>query len=106
MIIRGLIRRLMTLSFFHCGYELEIDYKGLVERSNQNIQKLDENIHWVDWSRYSHRQDTEMMLGGVIGSVTFKGNLNEFLPILSLGEYIHIGKGTAFGLGKYIEKST
>jgi hypothetical protein len=102
MIIRGLIRRLMTLSFFHCGHEPELDYKGLVERSNLSIQKTHENICWVDWSRYSRRQDTEMMLGGIIGNMTFEGDLNEFLPILSLGKYIHIGKGTAFGLGKYV----
>jgi len=42
-----------------------------------------------------------MMMGGFIGLVTFQGNFKEFLPFVNLGEYIHVGKGTSFGLGKY-----
>ena len=42
-----------------------------------------------------------MLLGGVVGQITYCGNLQEFLPLRRLGEYIHVGKGTSFGLGKY-----
>ena len=40
-------------------------------------------------------------MGGFVGSITFEGDLKGFLPFLLLGEYIHMGKGTSFGLGKY-----
>jgi len=42
-----------------------------------------------------------MMMGGCIGSITFAGNLTQFMPFLLLGEKINVGKGTSFGLGKY-----
>ncbi|MGC9030975.1 MAG: CRISPR system precrRNA processing endoribonuclease RAMP protein Cas6 [Desulfomonilaceae bacterium] len=41
-----------------------------------------------------------MLMGGVIGSVTYRGALDEFLPLLKYCEIVHVGKATAFGLGK------
>jgi CRISPR/Cas system endoribonuclease Cas6 (RAMP superfamily) len=42
-----------------------------------------------------------MKFGGLIGSITYEGKFDKFLPLLKLGEFIHIGKNTTFGLGKY-----
>jgi len=100
ILLRNLLRRISLLSYFHCGEELNLDFKGLIEIS-QKVKVKKDNLSWFDWERYSNRQDTKMMLGGFIGSITFKGNFKEFIPFLLLGEYIHVGKGTSFGLGKY-----
>jgi hypothetical protein len=43
-----------------------------------------------------------MKLGGFVGEVEYRGELREFVPLLKLGEQIHLGKGTGFGLGKYV----
>ena len=42
-----------------------------------------------------------MSLCGVIGTVSYEGDISEFMSLLKLGEYVHVGKGTSFGLGKY-----
>jgi CRISPR/Cas system endoribonuclease Cas6 (RAMP superfamily) len=42
-----------------------------------------------------------MRFGGLLGSITYEGRFEESLPLLRLGEYIHIGKNTTFGLGRY-----
>jgi CRISPR-associated endoribonuclease Cas6 len=100
ILFRNLLRRISLLSYFHCGEELDLDFKGLIERSREvKVQK--ENLSWFDWERYSNRQEIKMKMGGFTGSITFEGDIEQFLPFLTLGEYIHVGKGTSFGLGKY-----
>jgi CRISPR/Cas system endoribonuclease Cas6 (RAMP superfamily) len=45
-------------------------------------------------------------LSGFVGEVTYRGEFEPFLPLLLLGEYLHVGKNVAFGNGWYrIEKS-
>jgi len=97
---RNLLRRVSLLSYFHCGEELALDFKGLIE-SSREIKAKKENLSWFDWERYSNRQETKMKMGGFIGSITFEGDFEKFMPFLLLGEFIHVGKGTSFGLGKY-----
>ena len=99
-LIRSLLRRFSTLSYFHCGKRLELDFKGLIERAGK-IETAASGLKWYDWERYSQRQDVRMKMGGLIGKISFKGNLEEFMPLIQLGEFIHAGKGTSFGLGKY-----
>ncbi len=42
-----------------------------------------------------------MKLGGFIGEITFEGNIEPFMPLIKVGEVLHVGKGTGFGLGRY-----
>ena len=39
-----------------------------------------------------------MQLGGLQGSVGYRGNLASFLPLFALAESLHIGKQASFGL--------
>ena len=100
VLIRNLLRRISLLSYFHCGEELDLDFRGLID-SSMAIRVRKKELRWHDWQRYSNRQNTAMMMGGCIGSITFAGNLTQFMPFLLLGEKINVGKGTSFGLGKY-----
>lgn len=75
-------------------------YNQLVE-SIHLIKSAKQSLKWQNWTRYSSRQQQKMLLGGVIGELILEGELQEFLPFLKLGEYLHIGKNTVFGLGQY-----
>lgn len=100
VILRNLIRRVSSLLYFHCGKDLECDFKTYIKEA-EKIKTVSYDLQWFDWERYSTRQKRKMTLGGVLGQVKYEGNLKPFLQFLKLGEYIHAGKGTSFGLGKY-----
>jgi CRISPR/Cas system endoribonuclease Cas6 (RAMP superfamily) len=65
------------------------------------VETVTSDLRWVDWERYSNRQQARMRLGGFVGQVTYRGDFTEFLPYLLLGTYTHVGKGATFGLGEY-----
>ncbi len=100
VLIRNLLRRISSLSYFHCGKKFDVNFKELIENA-RGIKIIKSDTHWYDWKRYSTRQEEWMSLGGVTGTVSYEGDLSEFIPLLRLGEYVHVGKGTSFGLGKY-----
>lgn len=99
-IISNLIRRVSNLLQFHCNIDVSWDFKKLIEDSHSVKSKVSD-IYWYDWERYSRRQDTRMKLGGFVGEIEFEGDFTSFAFPLALGEYLHIGKNTTFGLGKY-----
>jgi hypothetical protein len=38
---------------------------------------------------------------GLVGDIVLEGNLSSILPLIYVGEQIHLGKKTSFGFGKY-----
>src|SRR5205807_2405687 len=98
--IRSLLRRLSNLTYFHCGQELRLDFKGIIDSAKQ-IETKDGQVQWRDWERYSARQDTKMKMGGFVGEAQYNGHVRDFVSLLKLGEVLHVGKATGFGLGKY-----
>jgi hypothetical protein len=58
------------------------------------------SLQWEEWERYSGRQARPMPLGGVRGTVRYGGPLTAFVPYARVGEYLHVGKNTTFGLGQ------
>ncbi len=100
IIIRNLLRRVSSLAYFHHGKPLEADFKMLIADA-ETVRLSANDTRWVDWERYSNRQGTRMTMGGLVGTAVYEGELAKFLPWLYLGEYVHVGKGATFGLGKY-----
>lgn len=101
ILIRSLLRRLCLLNYFHCEKrELTWNHKRLINKA-EKVTIEDRSLKWWDWKRYSARQGVRMKMGGLVGSITYRGNLEPFLSVLKAGEVLHVGKGTSFGLGKY-----
>lgn len=62
------------------------------------------HLHWHDIQRHSSTQNQKLPLGGLIGSATLSGPaeaLQALMPLLQLGEQLHMGKETVMGLGRY-----
>jgi hypothetical protein len=101
VLMTSLLRRLLLLASFHCDQSgPPWDHKAIITEAAEIIATRSD-LKWRDWERYSARQKTTMKMGGVVGEVTYEGAIDRFLSILKAGEVLHVGKGTAFGLGKY-----
>jgi hypothetical protein len=99
-LMRSLLRRLSSLSYFHCGAMLDLDFRGIIKKA-QGIEIGESDLRWHDWERYSSRQKNKMSLGGFLGTISFEGDFSEFFRLLCLGELVHLGKAASFGLGRY-----
>ncbi len=95
----SLLRRIALISEFHVGQKLDVNFRELSEFTNEIDSE--KNLVWQDWTRYSSRQKQEMTLGGAIGEWRLSGVLEPFLQLLQLGQWLHAGKNTSFGLGHY-----
>lgn len=99
VLVRSLLRRVSGLfSSFGQG-EPDLDYSGLVQRS-QDVSIRHSRLQWLDNRRFSSRQDREMLIGGLTGRIEYEGEIQEFLPLLELGSILRVGKQTTFGLGQ------
>jgi len=99
-LVTALLRRLSVLAEAHCRGKADLDAKAILD-SAKAVRVEKSELRWHDWERYSARQQTRMSLGGFVGPVTFAGPLASWWALLKIGEVLHVGKGTAFGLGKY-----
>lgn len=99
VLTRAMLRRVSSLQNYYGNGEPPFDYRGIVDRAKA-VETADSSLRWFDWERYSNKQDQSMFMGGIVGEVSYSGDLTEFLPLLRFCEKVHIGKQTSFGLGK------
>ena len=99
-VVRSLLRRVSSLCYFYHGFAYEADFPGIIQRAGE-VRLVRNETFWVTVGRYSSRQARRVPLEGFVGRAFYEGPLEDFLPLLLLGELIHIGKGTVFGQGKF-----
>ena len=98
--ISRLKERIDLLFHLYCGGPLPREDEE-VNPLAKEVETEKSSLRWQDLERYSSRQKAKMKLGGLIGMIPFKGELAPFMPYLILGQHVHAGQGTTFGLGKY-----
>ena len=98
-LLMATVRRASLMIEFHGSQAPEWNYSQLNQQAATVNDEKD--LKWQDWTRRSARQQQTMKFGGVIGRWTLSGNLAPFLPALHAGQWIHVGKETVFGLGRY-----
>ncbi len=100
-VIRRLRDRLSTLAAAWCGAVPDWDFKRLGEMA-ENIRVVSEDIHWVEARRRSGHSGFSYPSGGFKGSVTWDIPEVFMLKLLLAGTHLGLGKGTAFGNGRYL----
>ncbi|MFW6028820.1 MAG: CRISPR system precrRNA processing endoribonuclease RAMP protein Cas6 [Halanaerobiales bacterium] len=100
ILMKNVFRRLSSLAAFY-GEELDIVFDEYLKEA-ESIKIIEEELKWTQWYRFSSRQYKKIDMQGIIGTMTYEGRLNKFLKYLTYGQFIHIGKNTVFGQGKYI----
>lgn len=100
-LVSQILRRLVQLSRFWVidNQELfdEIYSHQPVIRSHQTTS----HCYFEDWQRFSQKSRENLPFGGLKGQVSFFGDIEHITPLLRIGELLHIGGKTTFGLGKY-----
>jgi hypothetical protein len=102
LLLKSLYHRAFVLSqLYGDGQEPQVFDSRNMPLFDGDVRLVESKTRWLDWTRYSQRQQQPMQLGGIMGRVTFTGKTGQYYPLFRLGEYLHMGKGSSFGLGKY-----
>lgn len=99
-LIQALTIRINALNSLHCGGQWDDSLRDLRDRA-AGIKLVSSDLERQGVLRYSSRQKMKTSLSGATGSVIYEGDLKDFLPLLVLGQFIHIGDNCVFGCGKY-----
>lgn len=100
-ILKSAAVRLRVLSSLYADTPIDLLPDIDFNRIQEGISIEFSDFRWREITRYSRRQETGMKLGGVMGSMVFSGDLGKIYSILKVGQLIHVGKNTGFGLGRY-----
>ncbi|EIC21523.1 Uncharacterized conserved protein (DUF2276) [Thiorhodovibrio frisius] len=88
------------------GTKLSLPDMDHLKQAVDQVRIEHHELEWVDWTRWSSRQATHMQLGGLLGSLRLTGQgLDQLWPLIVLGQWVHLGKQSSFGLGCYRVKT-
>jgi hypothetical protein len=97
-ILKRLRDRVNALATFYGDGPLALDFKALGAAA-ERVETVRDETRWIERSRFSRRREVRHDLSGFAGRITFRGDVAPFLPLLRLGEYVHVGKNAVFGNG-------
>ena len=100
-VARALTRRLRILSEVYGGGEWpHAEYGPLLDLAD-NVRLEHHETHWLDYARHSKQSGTYPVEGFVGPAWYTAEDFRPWLPVLWLGQWLHIGKGYVIGSGRY-----
>jgi hypothetical protein len=100
-LISSLSLRVALLAETHGAAPLAYDHQTLLLRARE-VETRASHLWQCQLDRFSTRQQAKLELDGLMGEIVYTGpSLRELLPLVVAGEFLHVGSGTAFGLGRY-----
>ena len=96
---QALIRRYQVVAeIYGDGYDM-----AEIGQLYQDASQVDGSHHLKRhaWSRYSKRQNQKISQDGLLGQIELSGVTDRLYQLLYLGQWLHVGKGSVFGLGQY-----
>ena len=99
-VFKRLRDRVNALSTFFGDGPQQADFLELGKRA-ERVRTVTCDVSWAERFRTSSKTRQRHELSGFVGKAVYEGELEEFLPWLSIGELVHVGKHTAWGNGWY-----
>ena len=75
------------------------EVERILAYANQ-IQVTSSGLYLKEMQRYSSRKNEKDDFSGILGSMTFEGDLSMFRPWLNAAQVLHIGRNVTFGCGR------
>lgn len=98
-LVRRLRDRACALAAFFGDAPLEMDFHGIGDLA-ESVQLLDDRTRRVEVPRQSSKTGQRHDIGGFVGDARFQGPaIGALMPLLRLGEVLHVGRHAAFGNG-------
>ncbi|UPK45006.1 CRISPR system precrRNA processing endoribonuclease RAMP protein Cas6 [Paenibacillus pabuli] len=98
-IIRSITRRIHALTERYGG-EINPDVAKKVCELAGNVRTLSSAMYLSQMNRYSNRKNESIDWSGMLGAVTFEGDISPFTPWLNAARILHIGRNSTFGCGQ------
>jgi hypothetical protein len=100
-VVNQILRRLTQISRFWVLDDQELIDSIYNHKPTIRPHQVTNHCYFEDWQRFSQKSREHLPFGGLKGQVSFFGNIGHVIPLLRIGEILHIGGKTTFGLGKY-----
>ena len=98
--IQRLHGRLKQLSAENSDTPLTFDLRTVMAQA-EAVRVVQDETRWVELESYSTRLNRATHIGGLIGQVTFEGDLEPFWDELLWGQFVNVGKDAVKGNGWY-----
>lgn len=98
-LIRGITRRVQLLTERYGG-AFDLEAATAATELAGSVQPITSALILHEMYRYSSRKKESVDWSGMLGVMTFEGELSAFTPWLNVARILHIGRNSTFGCGQ------